>query len=40
MILFNSVYTYAKEELGLTDTDALKLAQFIVDNQDKLTNQE
>jgi predicted nucleic acid-binding protein len=37
MILFNSVYTYAKEELGLNDTDALTLAQFIVDNQDKLT---
>jgi hypothetical protein len=40
MILFNSVYTYAKEELGLNDTDALTLAQFIVDNQYKLTTQE
>jgi hypothetical protein len=37
MTLFNSIYTYAKEELGLNDTDALTLAQFIVDNQDKLT---
>lgn len=36
MDLFNSVYTYAKTELGLTDTDALTLAQFIVDNQSKL----
>ena len=35
--LFNSVYLFGKEELGLNDINALKLAQFIVDNQDKLT---
>jgi hypothetical protein len=40
MTLFNSIYTYAKTELGLTDIDALTLAQFILDNQDKLTTQE
>jgi hypothetical protein len=32
--LFNSVYLFGKEELGLNDTNALALAQFIVDNQD------
>ena len=32
--LFNSVYLFGKEELGLNDINAVALAQFIVDNQD------
>ena len=34
--LFNSVYSFAKYDLGLINLEALKLAQFILDNQDKL----
>lgn len=36
--LFNSVYTFGKTELNLTDKQALVLAQFIVDNIDTLTS--
>lgn len=32
--LFNSVYLFGKEELGLNDINAVALAQFILDNQD------
>ena len=35
-VLFNSVYTFGKTELKLTDTQALSLAQFIIDNIDTL----
>lgn len=34
--VFNSVYTFGKVELNLTDSQAITLAQFIVDNIDKL----
>jgi hypothetical protein len=35
-ILFNSVYTFGKTELNLTDRQALTLAQFVIDNIDTL----
>jgi hypothetical protein len=33
MILFNSIYVFARDDLGLSINDALQLAQFLLDNQ-------